>query len=195
RPSRDGSDTAKPVVILSVGRAVEKKGFADLLEALASLAPDLAWRFVHIGGGPLLGALKAKAEQLGIASRAQWQGAGAQKEVLAALRAADFFALASRVARGGDRDGLAHVLLGAARQRLAIAATRCGAIGEFIRDDETGLLVPAGDSSAMSKAIGRLITDPALRARLGGAAQARLVAEFDAVPAIARLAAKFAPAR
>jgi glycosyltransferase involved in cell wall biosynthesis len=194
RPSRDGSDPTDPVVILSIGRAVEKKGFEDLLEALGLLRGDLAWRFVHIGGGPLLEALQAKAATLGLDSRVRWQGARTQEEVLTALRAADLFALASRVARDGDRDGLPNVLLEAASQRLAIAATRCGAIGEFVRDGETGLLVPAGDFAAMAKAIGRLITDPSLRARLGGAAQARLVAEFDAGPAIARLASKFAPA-
>ena len=51
--SADGSDPARPVVLLSVGRAVEKKGYDDLLAALALLPPDLDWRFVHIGGGAL----------------------------------------------------------------------------------------------------------------------------------------------
>ncbi len=54
RPPRDGCQSSDPVVILSIGRAVEKKGFDDLLAALALLPADLAWRFVHIGGGPLL---------------------------------------------------------------------------------------------------------------------------------------------
>ena len=48
-----------PATILSVGRAVPKKGYGDLLAALAALPPGLAWRFVHIGGGPLLPDLKA----------------------------------------------------------------------------------------------------------------------------------------
>src|SRR5690606_30262049 len=53
RPSgtRDGGDPADPVRILSVGRAVAKKGYADLLHALAQLPAGLHWRFVHIGGG------------------------------------------------------------------------------------------------------------------------------------------------
>jgi len=191
RPMRDGSNPADPVVILSIGRAVEKKGFDDLLQAFGLLAPDLAWRFIHIGGGTLLGMLKAKAVALGLGSRIQWRGAGTQAEVLAALRTADLFALASRVARDGDRDGLPNVLLEAASQGLAIAATRSGAIGEFVLDGETGLLVPAQDPDAMAAALGRLIADPALRARLAAAAQARLVGEFDAATGIPRLAAKF----
>ncbi len=45
---------ARPVVILSVGRAVEKKGYDDLLAALARLPAALDWRFEHVGSGPLL---------------------------------------------------------------------------------------------------------------------------------------------
>src|SRR5918997_749143 len=58
RAARDGSDPGDPVRIVSIGRAVPKKGFDDLLRALAALPPDLGWRFTHIGGGPLLPDLK-----------------------------------------------------------------------------------------------------------------------------------------
>src|SRR5262245_47957869 len=51
--SRDGGQPADPVVLLSVGRLVEKKGTDVLLEALAKLPPGLHWRLVHAGGGPL----------------------------------------------------------------------------------------------------------------------------------------------
>ena len=63
----DGSSEKDPVVILSVGRAVEKKGYGTLLGALARLPDDLHWRFVHIGGGPLRGRLQRHARALGIA--------------------------------------------------------------------------------------------------------------------------------
>jgi glycosyltransferase involved in cell wall biosynthesis len=55
-PDRDGSAPERAVEILSVGRAVEKKGFDLLLEALSQLPEDLHWRFNHIGGdrkGPI----------------------------------------------------------------------------------------------------------------------------------------------
>src|SRR5262245_22840645 len=51
--SRDGSSAADPLVILSVGRLVEKKGTEVLLRALARISPALHWRFVHAGGGPV----------------------------------------------------------------------------------------------------------------------------------------------
>jgi glycosyltransferase involved in cell wall biosynthesis len=53
RPRRDGSDPADPVVILSIGRKVEKKGYDDLLDALAKLPRGLHWRFEHVGAGEL----------------------------------------------------------------------------------------------------------------------------------------------
>ena len=58
-------------------------------------------------------------------------------------------------------------------------------------DGETGLLTPASDPGALAAAIGRLIADPALRARLGAAGQARITQDFGFAPGIAQLAAKF----
>ena len=179
------------MVILSIGRAVEKKGLDDLLAALALLPADLGWRLVHIGGGPLLPSLKARAQALGLAARIDWRGVQSQAEVLMALRAADLFALASRVARDGDRDGLPNVLMEAASQRLATLATRAGAIEELVEDGRTGLLAPAGDPPAFAAALRRLITDPALRTRLGTAAQTRVAADFDAAPGIRSLVRRF----
>ncbi|MBA3447568.1 MAG: glycosyltransferase, partial [Pseudaminobacter sp.] len=86
RAARDGSATTEPVIILSVGRAVEKKGYDILLRALALLPGDLAWRFEHIGGGEQLDRLKALAGQLGISARISWKGALAQEDVLAHYR-------------------------------------------------------------------------------------------------------------
>jgi len=188
---RDGRNAADPVVILSVGRAVEKKGYDDLLAALAQLPPGLSWRFVHIGGGPLLESLKALAARLGIAQRIQWRGPQDQAGVLAELDAADLFALASRTASNGDRDGLPNVLLEAQSQSLCVATTRAGAIAELIADGENGLLVDPGNVAGLAAALARLIGDPALRARLGAAGAARLRQEFSLDVCIERLAAKF----
>ncbi|TIX41591.1 MAG: glycosyltransferase family 4 protein, partial [Mesorhizobium sp.] len=82
RKQHDGSAPGEPVVVLSVGRAVEKKGYDILLEALALLPADLTWRFEHIGGGEELERLKALARRLGLDGRVAWKGALAQEEVL-----------------------------------------------------------------------------------------------------------------
>lgn len=180
-----------PVTILSVGRAVEKKGYEDLLDALAALPAEPAWRFVHIGGGERLDALKARAAGLGIDSRIEWLGAQPQEAVLAHCRTADLFVLASRIAADGDRDGLPNVLVEAQSQGLACIATRVSAIPELIRDGETGLLVPAGEPQALAEGLARLIARPDLRARLGAAGRDRVTTAFSLEACLDPIAARF----
>jgi glycosyltransferase involved in cell wall biosynthesis len=187
----DGGDPVRPVVILSVGRAVAKKGYDDLLAALALLPPGLAWRFVHIGGGVLAGQLKQHAVRLGLADRIDWRGARPQPEVLAACGEADLFVLAAKIGRDGDRDGLPNVLMEAQSQRLACLATRLPGIAELIADGETGALVAPGDPRALAAALTALIRDPARRARLAAAGEARVRREFDMRRGIDQLAALF----
>jgi glycosyltransferase involved in cell wall biosynthesis len=187
----DGSDPARPVTVLSVGRAVEKKGYDDVLAALALLPPDRAWRFVHIGGGVLARRLKRQADRLGLEGRIEWRGARPQPEVLAAYRAADLFVLGSKIAKDADRDGLPNVLMEAQSQRLACVATQLPGIGELIEDGNTGILVPPGDPPALARALDALIGDPARRIRLGAAGEARVRRTFDMTRGIAGLATLF----
>jgi glycosyltransferase involved in cell wall biosynthesis len=193
RPERDadGSDPALPVMLLSVGRAVAKKGYDDLLAALALLPKDLAWRLVHIGGGALAGKLEEQAVRLGLAERIDWRGARPQPEVLAAYRAADIFVLAAKIAPDGDRDGLPNVLMEAQSQGLACIATALSGIPELVEDGATGLLVPPADPAALAASLARLIADPASRARLGAAGERRVRRDFDADAAIELLARRF----
>jgi glycosyltransferase involved in cell wall biosynthesis len=188
-PPRGNADD--PVTILSVGRAVAKKGYDDLLAALALLPANLDWRFVHVGGGALASWLKAEAERLGLAGRIEWRGGRPQPDVLDAYRAADIFVLASKIAPDGDRDGLPNVLMEAQSQRLACVATDLAGIPELIEDEVSGLLVPPADPAALAAALARLIGDPALRARLGAAGEQRVRHEFDADSTIDLLAARF----
>ncbi len=194
RAQRDGRDPAAPVIILSVGRAVPKKGYDDLLPALAALPAELNWRFVHVGGGELKEALRHQAEALGLAARIDWKGALPQDQVLALIRQADLFVLASKVAADGDRDGLPNVLMEAQSQGLACLATRLPAIEELIVDGQTGVLAPPGDPAALTAALARLIAEPALRQRLGAAGEARVRGAFDARRTIGAIAERLGAA-
>jgi len=189
--ARDGGNAGDPARLLSVGRAVPKKGYDDLLAAFGLLPRDLAWRFTHIGGGPLLASLKRQAMELGIADRIEWRGAQAQESVLAGYREADVFALACRVSGDGDRDGLPNVLLEAQSQRLPAISTSLPGIAELIEPEVTGLLVPPGDPSALAAALERLIRHPQERARLGAAGESRVRTRFTLEAGIERLAEKF----
>jgi len=178
------------IVILTVGRAVEKKGFSDLLRALALLKDDARWRLVHIGGGGLMKRLAAEAERLGIAGRVDFRGAKPREEVFAALKEADLFALPSRITRSGDRDGLPNVLMEAAAFALPAVATKVSAIPEFVEDGKSGLLVPERDPKALAKALRALMGDAQERRRQGLAAFARLNSRFSSEPGIDFMAEK-----
>ncbi len=188
---RDGSSAQDPVLILSVGRLVEKKGTDILLQALAHLPADLHWKLVHVGGGPLGAPLKLQAQALGIAQHITWNGAMAQAQILALYRQADLFVLASRIAHDGDRDGLPNVLMEAQSQAVACVATEVSAIGELITSGETGVLVPPEDPVALGNALQALLTDPQRREVLGQAGRARVQAVFGVDANLQRLAAKF----
>ena len=184
---RDGS--GEPVRLLSVGRAVPKKGFDQLLDALARLPEELSWHWTHIGGGKELKALKSQADSLGLSGRVTWRGAAAQSEVLEAYRSSDLFILPSRIAEDGDRDGLPNVLMEAQSQRLCCLATNVSAIPELMEDGVTGTLVPPDDIGALAAAVGELIRNPTLRAQYGAAGEAKVRTRFDHLTAIGTLAA------
>jgi glycosyltransferase involved in cell wall biosynthesis len=187
----DGSSPTHPVTILSVGRAVEKKGYEGLLQALAQLPEKLHWRFVHIGGGELINSLMALSRTLGIESSIDWRGAQPQDQVLMAYREAHIFVLNSRIANDGDRDGLPNVLMEAQSQQLACVATNVSAIPELIIDSDTGILVPPDDCEALCQAISKIIEDPVLRQSLAKAGERRVRDSFTLDDGINDLARRF----
>lgn len=191
RSQRDGSSAGDPVFLLSVGRAVEKKGYDVLLRALALLPPELNWRLDHIGGGEELSKLKALASELGLSKRIAWKGALAQEDVLDHYRRADLFVLACRIAANGDRDGLPNVLVEASSQRLVCLSTNISGVPELLTDGENGLVVPPEDPKALAAALEKAIRDPALRKRLGDAAEQRVRTQFDYHSSIAQLTQLF----
>jgi glycosyltransferase involved in cell wall biosynthesis len=190
--SNDGRQAHTPVTILSVGRAVEKKGFDILLRALAKLPAELHWRFVHIGGGAELAKLQALAKTLGIDARVSWLGAINQSAVLEQYRSADLFALACRITSDGDRDGLPNVLVEAASQGLACISTRVSAIPELFINEQNALLVEPEDPQSLSDALEEAICKPEMRSSLGKAAEQDVRTRFDYRASIDQLAALFA---
>jgi glycosyltransferase involved in cell wall biosynthesis len=191
RPAYDGSDPAHPVTIVSVGRAVEKKGFDILLRALSLLPAGLHWRFVHIGGGDLLKNLQALASELGIAGKIVWHGSLSQTEVLQHYRTSDIFALACRITADGDRDGLPNVIVEASSQALVCISTDISGIPELLTDGENGLVVPPENPQALAAALEEAIRDPALRQQLGQAAERKVRGHFDHQTSIHQLSGLF----
>ena len=189
-PERDGSDPSDPVRILSVGRLVEKKGFDDLLGALAMLPSSLEWRLDVVGDGSLDARLRAHAATLGIAGRVRWLGSLPHDRVIECFSRADLFALASRISADGDRDGLPNVLMEAHLLGAACIVTRVSATPELIEHDVNGLLVPPRDTAALAAALERAIAAPALRTRLAAAGHRVVTTRFSFEEGVERIAAR-----
>lgn len=188
-PERALRDQSAPLKLMSVGRLVEKKGFDNLIKALALLPTNLDWHWTHIGGGALDDQMRQLATDHGVARNITWRGACDQPEVIQEMRDADLFVLPSRIAKDGDRDGLPNVLMEAASQKLPILSTPVSAIPEFIDTQVHGIL-SADAPEALADEIAQFANDPSLGPRLAEAAYQRLTHEFLMAPGIAQLATR-----
>lgn len=189
--SRDGSQPDDPVHIVTVGRAVEKKGLDTLVDALALLPQNLHWIWTHIGGGELSKPIAQQISRLGLDDQTEMLGSKPQEFVLQTYRDSDFFVLPCRIADDGDRDGLPNVLVEAQSQSLACISSPISGIVELIEDGENGLLTPPNDAAALAKAIETLITNPSLRARMGAKGATKVETQFDHLSQIEQLVTLF----
>lgn len=148
--------------LASMGRLVEEKGHDLLLRAFARLGPRFsAWHLVVLGEGPWRGRLESLRETLGLGGRVSLPGAVRDPHRL--LRQADLFALPSR------EEAFPMALCEAMACGLpVVVAEYHDAVREIVRDGVDGLVVPREDVEALAAALGRLMADPAERARLGG---------------------------
>jgi glycosyltransferase involved in cell wall biosynthesis len=159
----------EPGRILVVGRLVEKKGFAILIDALRRHVPDREWEATVVGDGPLRGQLERQARGW----RVHFAGQQSRESVLTQLATCSIFVLPSVRAESGDQEGLPVALLEAAAMGCPIVASDLPGINEALTDGVTALLVPPGDAEALGAAVQRLLADAQLRARLGAAARER----------------------
>jgi glycosyltransferase involved in cell wall biosynthesis len=157
---------AGSLFVLGLGRLVEKKGFADLVDA-AARTPGV--QVVIAGAGDLRESLEARARAAG--APVTFAGALDREAAADALAAADVVAVPSVHDRAGNVDGLPNVLLEALAAGRAVVASRVAGIPDVIRDGENGLLVPERDPAALALALARLREEPETRARLGECAR------------------------
>lgn len=152
-------------LVLNVAALTAHKGQRYLVEAVPHIlarCPDV--RVVIFGEGELRAELEAQAHALSLGDRLFFAGFHAPEEIPSVLKAADVFVMSS------VQEGLGTSLFDAMAACVAIVATRTGGIPEIVRDNETGLLVPPRDSSALADAVARLLHDRALSRRLAEAA-------------------------
>lgn len=159
---RGGGDT---VHILFLGRVGARKGVPQLGEALHRLKHLDTWRATIAGDGAVELARKTAAE-LGIAERVALPGWVGPQGVAELLASADILVLPSFA------ENLPVSVIEGMGSGLAVVTTPVGAVADIIQDGQSGLLVPPGDVEALTAALEKVVRDPALRQRLGEAAQA-----------------------
>ncbi len=187
-----GSTTGPPVVA-AVGRLVEKKGFDDLVRAVALLLGEgRQLRLDVIGTGPLRAPLEQLVHELGIGEQVWLLGAQPQGVVREMVSEATVFAAPCVVGLDGNRDGLPTVLLEAMALGTPCVATPVTGIPEAVEHEVTGLLVPEHDPAALARALGRLLDDQHLAGGLARRARELIEREFDVHRQAASLRAVFA---
>jgi glycosyltransferase involved in cell wall biosynthesis len=144
------------LVIGSLGRLVDQKGFDLLVRALPELHDATV---VLVGDGPEREALKALAASLGVADRLLITGWSA--EARRYLPTFDVFALPSRW------EGMPLGILEAMHAGLPVVAADVGSVAEAVLEGETGYVVPVGDPLAVRDRLGRLLADASLREQFG----------------------------
>ena len=186
------SPADRPPQVVAVGRLIEKKGFAGLVEACHILAQrGRQYSCQIIGSGEQGAELRARVQRLGLEGKVEFLGPRPQGEVVRHIQGAAVFAAPCVVGQDGNRDGLPTVLLEAMALGTPCVSTDVTGIPEIVQDMETGLMVPQHDPAALATAIERLLTDSALRVRLASRARRMIETEFDIHRNAARLRGVF----
>ncbi|QDV39027.1 glycosyltransferase [Tautonia plasticadhaerens] len=173
-------------LLLFAGRLYPQKRVLDLLKALDILQhvrPNL--RTLIAGDGPLRTELERFADAVELLEHRRVLFLGHRDDVPGLLAAADALVLPS------EFEGLPNVVLEAMRFRKPVVATAAPGTTELVVDDQTGLLVPVGDSTALARALLRVVDDPDLRRRLGDAGRSRVEREFRADAMVDRFASLY----
>ncbi|MBW3534881.1 MAG: glycosyltransferase [Gemmatimonadetes bacterium] len=160
------------LVIGTVARLVEEKRIDRFLETLAALTPDV--RGIVAGDGPEREALEARAGELGVAHRVSF--VGHRDDVGDVLDALDVFLLTS------DREGLSNAMLEALAAGVPVVSTPVSGAREALEplsDGSAPGVVARPDPPALRAAVGSLLTDPARRKEMAGAALRRVGERFD----------------
>jgi glycosyltransferase involved in cell wall biosynthesis len=167
-----------PGRLIFVGRLVEKKGLAHLLDALRDLPADVEWSLEVVGDGPLRAALEERAAPLG--DRVVFLGQRSSEDLGERLVRASVAVFPSVKARSGDQDGLPVSLLEALATGTPVIASDLPGLADAVTggDEPAGLVVAPGDRAGLTSAVARLLADDGERERMGRVA-ARRAAEFS----------------
>jgi glycosyltransferase involved in cell wall biosynthesis len=164
-----------PFRVAVLGRIADWKGQDVLVRALAEPAlAEIGAQGVIAGDaypGESAPDIRQLAKQLGVEDRVEFTGFTPNPEQI--LASVDAVAVPST-----RPDPLPNSAIEALAAGLPVVAANHGGLPEIVKHDQTGLLVPPHDPSALAKALRRLADDPGERARMGRAAAADAADRF-----------------
>lgn len=179
---------ASPPLLLSIGRLIEKKGFADLIDACALLRDQaIPFQCRIVGDGPLFPDLAARIAAANLHSHVALTGPLPQPDIIHLLAQAAAFVLPCVTEASGGRDVLPTVLMEAMAAALPCVSTPIAGVPEMVLPGQTGLLVPPRDPAATAAALASLLADPPAARRLGQAGLALAHARFAKAATAAQL--------
>ena len=161
---RDALGVANQKVLLSVGRLMPRKGLAELIEnSFAKLGAEPSEYLLLVSGSEPAHALNRPTESVHAGIEASIAKHGLQDRVrllghvddatLAQLYAAADVFVFPLIETQGDVEGFGMVAIEAAAHGTPTVAFDCGGVGDAVKDDINGALVPAGDYAAFTQAI------------------------------------------
>jgi glycosyltransferase involved in cell wall biosynthesis len=157
-------------VVGTVGRLDFQKAPEDFVNALAGLHRKDVFG-VWIGDGPLRAKTEKLVQRRGLTG--QMSFLGERSDVAKLLPGLDVFAMASRY------EGLPCAIVEAMAAARPVVATAVNAVPNVVVSGETGLLVPPGRPDLLRSALGYLIDNPTVAARLGAAGRAHIGEELS----------------
>ncbi len=166
-PPKQESGTEAPHII-TVGRLIEKKGFADLIEACGHLhQQNISFQCSIVGEGPLQQQLQAAIDELQLQDHVQLSGPRPQNRIAELMRSSRVFALPCVVERDGGMDNLPTVIMEAMASGLPCVSTKLAGVPEMIADNTSGTLTEPGDTQALAAALASYLTDAGLASAHG----------------------------
>ena len=168
------------VVIGSIGRLEEIKGYHVLLEAVARLRAGCpAAKVLLVGDGASRQRLQWLAAKLQLGDVVAF--AGTQKDPAAFLAAMDVFVLPS------ESEGLGLSIIEAMAAGLPVIGSNAGGIPEVVTHCQTGLLFESKDAADLARCLADLVGSPDLSRKLAAAGRAAAEEKFGIAKYVGRL--------
>lgn len=151
---RRAAATDAELVILFIGRLVEKKGYEYLVDALELMGAEFGnWRLIVAGDGPLRGEWEQLTRRSEIADHIEFRGYVSGADKAAVFAEADLLVVPSIVTDDGDAEGLPVALLEGLAAGLICVATNESGGDDIITDRENGFLCVQRDATALAAAL------------------------------------------